>query len=83
MKASEGTYSIVDSISNSNAEQIDASWAILKYQEIGIYRKVACLCVVYKLEFDSIIEELPQDGDGRILDSRTRHLIHEALISVS
>ena len=74
---------LVNSINKANEAQVDASWAILKYKEIGIYRKVACLSQLLGVDFDVVLDELPQDEDGRILDYKTRHLIHDALIEVS
>lgn len=83
METSIDVNSLTEAISDADAVQVDASWAILKYKEIGIYRKVACLSSLFSLDFDTIINELPQDDEGRILDFKTRHIIHEALISVS
>ena len=36
-----------------------------------------------KLVFDEVVNQLPQDEEGRLLDYKTRHLIHDALIAVS
>jgi hypothetical protein len=77
------TNSLTDAIMEADAVQVDASWAILKYKEIGIYRKVACLSSLFQLSFDDVVNELPQDDEGRILDYKTRHIIHDALLSVS
>ena len=77
------TNSLTEAILEANSVQVDASWAILKYKEIGIYRKVACLSSLFELPFDNVINELPQDEEGRILDYKTRHIIHDALLSVS
>ena len=74
---------LVNSINKANEAQVDASWAILKYKEIGIYRKVACLSQLLNVDFNVVLDELPQDEDGRILDYKTRHIIHDALIEVS
>ena len=74
---------LVNAINNANESAVDASWAILKYKEIGIYRKVACLSQLLGVDFDIVLDELPQDEDGRILDYKTRHIIHDALIEVS
>jgi len=65
---------LLDTINEANEAQVDSLWAILKYKEIGIYRKI---------DFDSAIEGLPQDEEGRVLDYKTRHLIHDTLIGVS
>ncbi len=70
-------------IKDSSDSQVDAVWAILKYKEIGIYRKVASMCEVLDIDFDEVIDNLPQDEEGRILDYKTRHLVHDILIEVS
>jgi hypothetical protein len=74
---------LTDAIATSTSVQIDASWAILKYKEIGIYRKVACLASLFNIDFEEITHQLPKDEEGRLLDFKTRHIIHEALLSVS
>jgi len=74
---------LLDTINQANEAQVDSLWAILKYKEIGIYRKIACMCEVLDMDFDSAIEGLPQDEEGRVLDYKTRHLIHDTLIGVS
>jgi hypothetical protein len=74
---------LTDAIASSSSVQVDASWAILKYKEIGIYRKVACLSSLLNIDFQTILNQLPQDDEGRILDYKTRQIIHEALLSVS
>jgi hypothetical protein len=72
-----------DAIIHANDVEVDSIWAILKYKEIGIFRKVACICNLLGLPFDSITKELPQDENGRLLDYKTRHTIHDALIKSS
>jgi len=74
---------LVEEIRVSNEIQVDAIWAILKYKEIGIFRKIACICEVLDLDFDEMILDLPQDDEGRILDKQTRHLIHDTLLPIS
>lgn len=74
---------LLEKISQANEAQVDSMWAILKYKEIGIYRKVACICEVLNEDFDLMLSGLPQDEEGRILDYKTRHLIHDSLIGVS
>ena len=72
-----------DAIVSANDVEVDSIWAILKYKEIGIFRKVACICNLLDLPFNNIIKELPQDENGRLLDYKTRHTIHDALIRSS
>ena len=74
---------LTQAISNANESQVDGSWAIVKYKEIGIYRKVPCLCELFNINTDTVLNELPQDEEGRILDYKTRHIIHDSLINVS
>jgi hypothetical protein len=73
---------LANAIEEATPEQIDLCWAVLKYKEIGVFRKVKSLCSAFGLDFDRVINELPQ-VDGRVVDRETRHLIHETLIKVS
>ena len=41
------------------------------------------MCEVLGLDLQEILNDLPQDEEGRILDYKTRHMIHDTLISVS
>lgn len=67
----------------NNPHKIDSLWAILKYKEIGILRKIMAMASVMGLD-DIDLEEFPKDPDtGRIIDKKTRHLINETLIQVS
>ena len=70
-------------IAKATADQIDILWAILKYKEIGIYRKVKCMCVVLGSDLEDAVSLLPKDQDGRILDYKSRHMIHDILIKYS
>lgn len=79
----ENKLELLNSIKKATPEQIDTLWAILKYKEIGIFRKVKCMATVLNLNGEKVMERLPKDDDGRVLDSKTRHLIHDVLISVS
>ena len=79
----EKRSSFEEAIVNSNDVEADTIWALLKYKEIGIFRKVACICNLLDLNFNKAIKEMPQDDSGRVLDYKTRHLIHDALIKSS
>ena len=72
-----------ESINKASSSEIDTLWAILKYKEIGIYRKVKCMADILKADFEVLINELPSDTSGRILDQRSRHAIHDILIKYS
>lgn len=72
-----------EALSKANPEQIDTLWALLKYKEIGIYRKVKCMCTVLNVDFEKVSENLPKDDNGRILDYNTRYFIHDQLVQYS
>tara|TARA_Y100000361_G_scaffold78253_1_gene69274 strand:+ start:277 stop:549 length:273 start_codon:yes stop_codon:yes gene_type:complete len=74
---------LLKAINGATPEQIDTLWSILKYKEIGIYRKVKCMSSVLGLNFEKVVSDLPKDESGRILDYKTRHLIHDTLIENS
>jgi len=67
-------------VKKSDDVTADAIWAILRYKNIGIYRKVLCICKVLNLEVKEVLEILPKDEKGRYLDKLTRNMIHNALI---
>jgi len=74
---------LVSAIESANSEQLDTLWSILKYKEIGIFRKVKCMTHVLGLDFTQLLDALPKDDEGRVLDYKTRHMIHDILIKVS
>jgi hypothetical protein len=74
---------LIDSISRANGPQLDALWAILKYRDMGILRKVLAMCEVLSLDENKVVSRLPQDENGRIYDSKNRHLLSQALIKAS
>ena len=74
---------LVTAIESANSEQLDTLWSILKYKEIGIFRKIKCMTQVLGLDFTQLVDNLPKDDEGRVLDYRTRHMIHDILIKVS
>jgi hypothetical protein len=74
---------LLSAIETAAPVQVDTLWSILKYKEIGILRKVRCMSDVLRLDSNSVIDELPMDDEGRILDYKTRHMIHDVLIKVS
>ena len=67
-------------VKKSDDVTADAIWAILKYKNIGILRKVMCICKVLNLEVDEVLSTIPKDENGRFLDKPTRRLIHDALL---
>jgi len=74
---------LLSAIETADPVQVDTLWSILKYKEIGILRKVRCMSDVLRLDSNSVIDELPMDDEGRILDYKTRHMIHDVLIKIS
>lgn len=74
---------LANAIEKSKPEQIDLCWAVLKYKEIGILRKIKALCSAFNLNLEQITSELPKDDNGRIIDWETRHMIHDSLIKMS
>lgn len=74
---------LANAIEKSKPEQIDLCWAVLKYKEIGILRKIKALCSAFNLNLEQITSELPKDNNGRIIDWETRHMIHDSLIKMS
>ena len=71
------------SLGEASDAQVDAVWAILKYREIGIYRKLASISEVLNLNFEEVVSQFPSDEEGRVLDHKTRHMIHDSLISLN
>ena len=77
------SVALLNAIGGATPEQIDTLWSILKYKEIGIFRKIKCMSSGLGLNFENVIADLPKDDSGRILDYKTRHLIHDTLIQYS
>jgi hypothetical protein len=74
---------LLRAIRGAESSQKDAVWAVLKYKEIGILRKVRAMSSVLKLDSEAVIKDLPTDDEGRVLDRKTRHMIHDVLIQYS
>ena len=67
-------------LSNANETELDVAFALLKYREIGVYRKIKALCLAFDLNFEEVVKTLPQEN-GRLLDSQTRHFIHDFMLA--
>lgn len=67
----------------ASVTQIDACWAVLKYKNIGILRKVRCISFILGVDYNEVLNEVPTSDDGRIYDKATRNLIHNELIKYS
>jgi hypothetical protein len=74
---------ITQAIEKANSAQIDCLWAILKYKEIGILRKIKCMSELLQFNLDRACQELPVNENGYIVDFKTRHLIHDILLEKS
>ena len=70
-------------INGAGEDKLDGMWAILKYREIGIMRKLKSMSALLGLKQDEVIAEAPQDENNRILDYTTRQEIHETLLEAS
>jgi hypothetical protein len=74
---------ISQAIQQANSAQVDCLWAILKYKEIGILRKVKCMSELLRFDLDKACSELPVNENGFIVDYKSRHLIHDILLEKS
>jgi hypothetical protein len=74
---------IANAIQNASNAQLDCLWAVLKYKEIGILRKVKCMKEILNFDLDQALKELPINDNGFIVDYKTRHLIHDFLLERS
>jgi len=77
----KSSLNIEEEIHKADEVQVDSLWAILKYKDIGILRKLKCICSVLNISSSEILSSMPQDENGRFLDKPTRNLIHNALIN--
>lgn len=71
---------LIEKLENANIVELDIAFALLKYREIGIYRKIQALCLSFDLDLDEVLQGLPQE-EGRLLDWDTRHFIHHYMIT--
>ena len=66
-------------VERCNNAQLDGAFAVLKYRQIGILRKVKSIAEIFNVDALHLIEALPTTTDGRLLDSPSRALICVAL----
>lgn len=71
---------LVQKLTNANETELDVAFALLKYKEIGIYRKIKAMCCAFNLNFEESLQDLPQEN-GRLLDRETRHFIHDFMLA--
>ena len=74
---------LLDAIQLAESEEIDGLWAILKYKDIGIMRKLKSMSALLDIDSNKVIDEAPQDEDNRIIDFKTRNKIHKILLENS
>jgi|TARA_R110002020_G_scaffold147134_2_gene322241 hypothetical protein len=74
---------LFDAIKLAESEEIDGLWAILKYKDIGIMRKLKSMSALLDIDSNKVIDEAPQDEDNRIIDFKTRNKIHKILLESS
>ena len=74
---------MIEAIGKANLDVVDGLWAILKYREIGIFRKLSAMCAILGLDKQAVLSEADTDKEGRILDKPTRKIIHDALLEAS
>ena len=74
---------LFDAIKIAESEEIDGLWAILKYKDIGIMRKLKSMSALLDIDSLKVIHEAPQDEEQRIIDYKTRNQIHKILLEVS
>jgi hypothetical protein len=74
---------LIKAIDCAKKEEIDGLWAILKYREIGILRKLKSMSSLLGVKYEKVFEEAPKDSSDRVLDYDTRKTIHDILIKVS
>jgi hypothetical protein len=74
---------LLDAIKLAESEEIDGLWAILKYKDIGIMRKLKSMSALLDIDDNKVINEAPKDEEDRIIDFKTRGQIHKTLLEVS
>lgn len=71
---------IEKSIQDSNIETLNTLWALLKYRELGILKKINCMAQVLGLDKQEFLRHMVTDEDGRVIDQASRKIIHDYLI---
>ena len=74
---------IIQAIKEADLETLDGLWAILKYRDIGILRKLNSMSRLLDIDSDVVFCEAPKDEDDRVLDKQTRQEIHDNLLEAS
>jgi hypothetical protein len=74
---------IKQAIQAADLETLDGLWAILKYRDIGILRKLKSMSRLLDIDSNEVFCEAEKDEDGRVLDKQTRKAIHDILLEAS
>jgi len=74
---------LVSAIEQADEVEINTLWAVLKYKELGIFKKLKSMALILDVNFEEVLKDVPRDEEERVLDKKTRHLIHDVLIEVS
>ena len=74
---------IKEAIESADLETLDGLWAILKYREIGILRKLNSMSKMLDLDQKKVYDEADKDDEGRVIDKPTRQYIHDCLLEAS
>ena len=74
---------LVSAIEQADVVEINTLWAVLKYKELGIFKKLKSMALILDVNFEEVLKDVPRDEEERVLDKKTRHLIHDVLIEVS
>ena len=71
---------IEQKILECSEEQLDTAFAVLKYPQIGILRKIKCISLIFGVDFGDLIDTLPKSNDDRILSKKTKAIIRDLLM---
>jgi hypothetical protein len=72
--------SIKNKILSCTDEQLDLGFALIKYPELGILRKVKCFSLVFGIDFDDLLSILPKTSDDRILNKNAKLMLRGLLM---
>ena len=67
-------------ILNCDESQLDLAFAILKYKEIGIVRKIKCWAKIFDMDGNELVDSFPKSIDNRVLDKTSRKIVHNYLM---
>lgn len=71
---------ILNKILNASEEQLDTAFAVLKYPQIGILRKIKCFSMIFGIDFDELLSILAKTSDDRILNKKSKDIMRNLLL---